>query len=213
MPYLTPDTAAGVTLCRRLRFRAELAEILTGALEKLTHEYMFEQHGDMTPEQAADAFNEMFIGYLDSEDICNMGAIVDFVIAPSTGWLLCDGATYDREDYPELYAALDAESSPLIIDADTFAVPDLRGRFRLGSDAGDLATGGAATVTLTEAQIPAHTHNYDQIAVNVIDPGITPTVVGIDDINSVPTSSTGGGEAHENMPPYMGFRSYLRATP
>lgn len=213
VPYLTPDAAAGVTLCRRLRFPSELADILTGALERLTHEWVFEAFGSMTPTEAANHFAEMFNGYLDSGDICDMGGIVDFVIDPGAGWLLCDGTTYLREDYPELYARLTVETSPLIIDADNFSVPDLRGKFRLGSDAGDLATGGAATVTLTEAQIPAHTHTYDQIGATLTDPGEVPSAIGIDDINTVNTGTTGGSEAHENMPPYTAFRPYLRARP
>jgi microcystin-dependent protein len=69
-----------------------------------------------------------------------------------TGWLLCDGTTSTSG-----YTALAA-----IVGGTT---PDLRGRVPVGAGTGtDLtarslgATGGAETHTLTEAQMPVHTH-------------------------------------------------------
>ena len=77
-------------------------------------------------------------------------------VAP-IGTLVCDGSTYLRADYPNLYDALD---SAFIIDADSFRVPDLRNSFVMGASVdhamGD--TGGSDEVTLTEAQMPTHTH-------------------------------------------------------
>jgi hypothetical protein len=109
-------------------------------------------------------------------------------------------------------------------------VPFGPGRVPVGVDAGDAdfdtvkETGGAKTVTLTEAQLPAHTHA-------VTDPGHAhltqryPTATGgssgftIDTSmsgtladNTLPTKSattgitlgnTGSGEAHSNLPPYI----------
>lgn len=48
-------------------------------------------------------------------------------IAPvlPAGTLWCDGSTHQRIDYPEFYALLDSLSSPLILNADEFTVPDL----------------------------------------------------------------------------------------
>jgi microcystin-dependent protein len=108
----------------------------------------------------------------------------------------------------------------------------------VGQDAGDAdfdtleETGGAKTVTLTEAQIPAHTH-----AVN--DPGHT-HVQGVNSaatgglVGSTPDASTntrvnsgystssattgitnqnaGGGQAHSNMPPYVVCRFWKRVA-
>ena len=71
-------------------------------------------------------------------------------------------------------------------------------------------TGGAATVTLTEAQMPSHTHytgkypaagwgtkfsQYSALSNEYAD--------GTSSYNTCPTSATGSGQAHENMPPYM----------
>jgi microcystin-dependent protein len=109
----------------------------------------------------------------------------------------------------------------------------------VGYDSGDTdfdtleETGGAKTVTLTEAQMPAHTHS-------VTDPGHThltqryPTATGgssgftIDTSmsgtladNTLPTKSgttgisvgsTGSGEAHNNLPPYFTCRMWKRTA-
>lgn len=48
--------------------------------------------------------------------------IADNSVIPA-GLLLCNGQTFLREDYPELYAYYVAISSPLIIDADSATVP------------------------------------------------------------------------------------------
>lgn len=112
--------------------------------------------------------------------------------------LLCDGDIYDRVDYPDLYAALDAA---YIIDADTFTVPDLIGRFPLGSVApGDEA--GAWDVTLEVENLPAHHHAYDKITATFVDPGASPSVIGIDDINTADTGDTGDGVAVDITNPY-----------
>lgn len=76
-----------------------------------------------------------------------------------TGWVRCDGAIYTFADYPEagpLFGATYGGDG-----ATTFGVPDLRGRTLRGAGGalslGD--TGGADSITLTEDQLPAHTHD------------------------------------------------------
>lgn len=75
-----------------------------------------------------------------------------------SGWLLCDGATLNKADYPELFSAIGYIYGGT---GESFKLPDARGRFPLGtSDSHELGgTGGAETVELTEAQIPAHGHS------------------------------------------------------
>jgi len=73
------------------------------------------------------------------------------------GTLLCDGSTYLRVDYPNLYDAIDPG---LHIDADSFIVPDLRDRFVLAEGPINAAftTGGSFEHVQTVGELAAHTH-------------------------------------------------------
>lgn len=74
-----------------------------------------------------------------------------------SGWLLCDGSTLNKNDYPELFSAIGYIYGG---SGNSFKLPNLSGRFPLGkSSSHPLAeTGGSETVTLTTAQIPSHNH-------------------------------------------------------
>ena len=104
-----------------------------------------------------------------------------------SGWVLCNGSN---------------------------STPDLRGKFVVGYhdsngdyDVGD--TGGAETVTLTESQMPAHTHTATTKGTSGSH-SWTQFGAGRNDWNypgentrgSATTASTGGGTAHENRPPF-----------
>ncbi|MDD3096013.1 MAG: hypothetical protein PHD63_07215 [Candidatus Marinimicrobia bacterium] len=91
-----------------------------------------------------------------------------------SGWHICDGTT---------------------------GTPDLRDKFVVGAGTtyAKGATGGAATHTLTTNEMPAHTHSI--------------TIAGGDGFlnwgakrgeyeSTSGTNSTGGGAAHNNLPPY-----------
>lgn len=133
-----------------------------------------------------------------------------------SGWNLCDG---------------------------TNGTPDLRNRFVVA--AGDTyavgATGGADSVTLTEAQMPSHTHSASTSTagahshtVNGLittgalsndadrDPFYSSTqLVGNrgsigtnsagDHTHSVTVAATGGGGSHENRPPYYALAYIMKA--
>tara|TARA_A100001515_G_scaffold69243_1_gene55047 strand:- start:638 stop:1573 length:936 start_codon:yes stop_codon:yes gene_type:complete len=85
--------------------------------------------------------------------------------------------------------------------------PDLRNRFIVGAGSGSNYnvndTGGADSVTLTVDQIPPHTHTYIDQYVQ-IDAGYRPWPANNNDCNdrNRDSGSTGGGQAHENRPPY-----------
>lgn len=72
------------------------------------------------------------------------------------GFLLCDGAEYDREEYPELFAAIGTIYGEGNGNT-TFNVPNLATRVPVGSGEGYEigATGGEAEHVLTVAQIPS----------------------------------------------------------
>jgi collagen type I alpha len=78
-----------------------------------------------------------------------------------TNWMLADGRSLLRVDYPQLFDALGGTSSPWgLPDGTHFNIPDLRGKFLYGvATTADLgAAGGAATVALTAGQMPSHAH-------------------------------------------------------
>jgi microcystin-dependent protein len=133
--------------------------------------------------------------------------------------LECDGTSYLREDYPELYAALD---SAFIIDADNFSVPDLRAKFVLGADGIDYNvgdSGGEVEHTLLVGEMPSHSHtntphSHSEIAAvaaladfgtGAPVPSATP-LPSTTGLASVTIDNAGNDEPHNNMPPFLALR-------
>lgn len=74
------------------------------------------------------------------------------------------------------------------------------------------STGGEATVTLTTNQIPSHTHNTGYRSVYTPNSSAT-ALIGYNSsasIGTASTSSTGGGQPHNNMPPYLAVFVWVR---
>ena len=107
-----------------------------------------------------------------------------------TGWYLCDGNN---------------------------GTPDLRERFIVGAGGDNStvsgtsgynvnATGGENSVTLSVSQIPSHNHSYSRpVDINNDDYRGVPIGSGGDigsSFTTVNTGNTGGGQAHENRPPF-----------
>ena len=89
------------------------------------------------------------------------GTIIDFAgTSAPPGYLVCNGAAISRDTYPALFAAIGTAWGTGDGSA-TFNLPNLQGRFRLGSDSNRAlgSTGGASEVQLTTSQLPAHTHS------------------------------------------------------
>jgi len=226
--YLTPDSIpAGIT-CRVLFIpddRDWIAQVY-GAIQELTFPSAWTQYGALTPEETAAVYQEMFFKLLDNERGCRMlGEIILWAgggTPSDTGLLLCDGATYDRVDYPDLYDTLDAA---FIVDADHFIVPDLVNRVPVG--AGDLFSvgdiGGETDHTLSVAEIPAHshttiphTHTEITAVASLAEAPVVPIPsavpgVGVTGSSGVTVDDTGGDEAHNNMQPYLALRYYIQA--
>lgn len=78
------------------------------------------------------------------------------------GWLRCDGRLVQRSAYPKLFAAIGTSYGSSSVN--DFRIPDIRERSVVGTGTkyrvGD--RGGNATVTLSIAQMPAHTHEIGE---------------------------------------------------
>jgi len=143
------------------------------------------------------------------------------------GWLDANGQTLDIDDYPALYALIGTTFGG---DGVTeFMLPDLRSRapIHIGQGAGltEYALGddgGAENVTLEASEIPAHTHPAEAHAKADTATQTTPTdhyhaeplrasyhteedTTMADDSVQV-LANTGGGDPHENRPPYLALR-------
>lgn len=129
------------------------------------------------------------------------------------GYLLCDGSAVSRTTYARLFAAVGI-SFGAGDGSTTFTLPDLRGRVPIGVDgaAGRIAANdalgnaaGAATHTLTEAEIPAHDHS--QQGGTVTSYGTQYSTGGAATAASgwqyLTTENAGGGGAHNNLQPYQ----------
>ena len=80
------------------------------------------------------------------------------------GWLPADGNVYNCSDFPALCDVL-GDTFGGDLNSGTFAVPDLRGRFPMGTGAGPGLTNrnlgdepGAESVILDVTQLPSHDH-------------------------------------------------------
>lgn len=138
--------------------------------------------------------------------------------AAPDNWLLCDGSEISRTDYAALFAVI-GETYGAGDGSNTFALPNLKGRAVVGVDAAQTEfdtlgeTGGAKTHTLTINEMPSHNHppssgtsilNYRGTGGNLSAPS-GGTIEG-----NGSTGSRGGGQAHNNLQPYMALNYIIK---
>jgi microcystin-dependent protein len=145
-------------------------------------------------------------------------------VTPPANWKLCDGTVYLNSDIPLLAPVLNNQFGG--VAGTSNAVPDLRSRFPIGYQAGGTlpvgTMGGEATHVLTNAELAAHTHTITDPGhvhdiVDNLAPGtvfgsyaLTGSVNQLQDLDQntqsattgITINSTGGGAAHNNLPPY-----------
>lgn len=160
---------------------------------------------------------------------CYVGEIRMFAgtYAPQ-GWALCDGQILPIAENELLYALLGTTYGG--DGMSTFALPDMRGRIPISMGANGGSTymlgqqAGTETVTLTQAQLPAHTHLPNAQSApgeqslptgalwsskKVFDkPAGGTALVGMD---PRAISVMGGNLPHENIMPFMAL-SFIIAT-
>ena len=170
------------------------------------------------------------ISTLNQNDYLPVGSVIPYAgVTPPQTFLLCDGKAVSRITYSLLFSVI-STTYGVGDSTSTFNLPDLRGRTIIGSGTGPSLTnrtinqsGGAETVTLTTAQIPAHNHtgntstdgwhthtmnnNYSSgntsAAYDESGDGTKSSTDGAGShSHSLYINNTGGGGAHENMQPF-----------
>lgn len=146
-------------------------------------------------------------------------------VAPEN-YVFCNGQSLAVADHAALYAVIGNTYGG---NSTFFNVPDFRGRIAIGAGQGTGLTarslgekGGLETVTLTEAQLPAHNHVLNALGggtdtntpTNNFLPEYANTAVkfyaqqvsgeNLLPFNDASISDAGNGNAHENMPPFLG---------
>jgi len=235
MPYLTPNSVPPGVVCRVLFIPDDLNWIANvyGALQALTFPENFTPYGAVSPDDTAEIYGVMFDQFLQREGMCRMvGEVVLYAgtASPDPRWLFCDGNSYLRTAYPDLFAVIGTLYGS--VDATHFNVPDLRGRVAVGEGTGPGLspralgdTFGEETHVLTVTETPSHTHtdlghthsegNALPTAI-AIGPGVpAPSAVpgiSITGSGSANLTYAGGDGAHNNLQPSVVLGYYIVAS-
>src|SRR3989304_5492142 len=161
----------------------------------------------MLPVELPEGCDLTMSGYLE------VGAILAYptVLNPATGWLLCDGTGYTKEQYPELWEVLNDANVNWDgyhqVSENAFAVPDLREQKTItGADGSNPPGlyGGEKTHVLTVGELAEHAHTINSLRAIQSNAG-SGTGWNIARVDSNPahpnTDGAGGGTPQHNTPP------------
>jgi len=139
--------------------------------------------------------------------------IMSFNFAPK-GWAMCNGHLYPINQNQALFALLGTT-----FGGDgrvNFALPDLRGDvpIHVGSGFGLGASGGEATHTVTNAEMPLHTHvangSTQNASVFSVSGNVNASVSGLygppqnlTSLHPTTVTNTGGSQSHVNRQPFL----------
>ncbi|URM86199.1 minor tail protein [Microbacterium phage Loca] len=170
------------------------------------------------------------------QQLAPVGTIHAFAgpVAPAN-YVLMDGRQLSRADYPALYALI-GDTYGAGNGTTTFNVPDARGRALVALDTAQTEfnamgkKGGAKTVTLTAAQLPAHTHVFANSNAHAFSwGGVGGTTVHVQNAiaaagappsnnlttnqgNWNKTANDGGsGDPHSNLQPFLTVAYVIKA--
>ena len=125
-----------------------------------------------------------------------------------SGYLICDGSAISRTTYAALFAVVGTTHGSGD-GSTTFNLPDLQSKFITGASSDPNssgysvgAEGGENFVTLTVNQMPDHSHSYSQPSFTTYSFTGGGGSQRCQSTSGASTGGAGGGQAHENRPPY-----------
>ena len=163
--------------------------------------------------------------YLNNYILIPAGTIIQSAAsAVPGGWLDCDGQTLSKVRYAYLFTAIGYTYGGADL---SFNVPDMRGRVGVGAGDGPNtdtyltprnlgAKGGAETHTLTVEEMPGHNHGGSTGSTTGASTTATGTLGGAlsdvadDGSHSHTIALQGGGNAHNNMQPFLVIRYLIK---
>jgi microcystin-dependent protein len=155
---------------------------------------------------------------------------VAFTFAPQ-GWQECNGQLLAIQLHTDLFQLIGTTYGG--DGQNTFALPDMRGRMPMHAGQGpgltdriQGTTGGEENVTLTPAQMPAHSHDLkgSSTEANLVSPAgnlpATKARVALYAPGPVDTTMSplaigqvGGSQPHDNMPPFLVVKCIIKVEP
>lgn len=169
------------------------------AITALTNDWQWEAVGDDVADVVSACKESIERWYSDML----IGSVFPWIIDPPSGWLLLDGSTHAKADYPELSDLLPAH----LISGANFILPDVENAFPFGvldEDDGSVVD-GSNVLNLSIAQLPAHTHTYTPpvLTINAETPVVPIPTAGIG--SPIATGSTGSGDDIDKRPKRFGL--------
>lgn len=166
-----------------------------------------------------------------SEPFLGQIAFVPYMFVPKN-WAECNGQLLPISQNTALFSLLGTTYGGN--GTTTFALPDMRGRMLVhnGQAPGGPTiytmgqTGGAESVTLTVAQMPAHSHTVNAVTAEgnqnvptgslpantkVLDKEYSDTTADTTMKNTM-LNNTGGNQSHENRPPFITLKCIISLT-
>jgi microcystin-dependent protein len=241
LPFSTGDEESDLIACFILYMpRVDwFKQNVVSALSELIEPAAWVNTGSVPIEQANEWAAKMVEGLIVANfDPLPIGRVEAYAgIVTPDGWLLCDGSALSTTTYEKLFLVIGYTYGG---SGGSFNLPDLTNRTVVmsGGDYALGANGGAKTVTLSEAEMPAHIHTASGTGVSDLGhshgevtalPNLTTIGAGAPQPTAIPgagltapasanlvvtdplISSTGGGEAHENMPPFIALNYIIYA--